>query len=156
MTLKKAFFLTLILNVLILPFAAAQEKESAEKDPPGILAVVRDDTGSILEGILQYRPDEIVVTSRENKEESIPSKLIKAITLEKVKTEGPVSLDPNQDHRYSVRVRNSQEIYTLKKKYTVSLSTSLGVVTKSIDPEVINNILSKESSAQVKADKDKP
>ena len=85
-------------------------------------------------------------------------KLIVAIiqphVLEKVKEEKPW-VDPKQEGRYSVKVENSQEIYTLKKKYTFSLNTNLGMVTKTIDPETLNNILSKETSPTVKLDKEK-
>jgi hypothetical protein len=53
-------------------------------------------------------------------------------------------------------MENSQEIYTLRKKYTFSLNTNVGVVTKSIDPETINNILSKDASQATRTDRDKP
>ena len=53
-------------------------------------------------------------------------------------------------------MENSQEIYTLKKKYTFSLNTNLGMVTKTIDPEMINNILFKETPQTVKLEKEKP
>jgi hypothetical protein len=56
---------------------------------------------------------------------------------------GSVSLDPKQETRYSVRLENSQEIYTLQKKFTFSLNTNVGVVTRSIDPEMVNSIMSK-------------
>ncbi len=35
----------------------------------------------------------------------------------------------------------------MRKKYTFSLNTNLGVVTKSIDPETINSVLSRDASA---------
>ena len=41
-------------------------------------------------------------------------------------------------------MENDQEIYTLRKKYTFSLNTNVGVVTRSIDPEMINSIVSKD------------
>jgi hypothetical protein len=53
-------------------------------------------------------------------------------------------------------VENSQEIYTLKKKYTFSLNTNLGMVTKTLDPEVINKYLLKETSQTVKLEKERP
>jgi hypothetical protein len=41
-------------------------------------------------------------------------------------------------------------------KYTFSLNTNVGVVTKTIDPETINNLLSKDAFPALKSDKDKP
>jgi hypothetical protein len=43
-------------------------------------------------------------------------------------------------------LENSQEIYTLKQKYTFNLNTHMGVVTRSIDPDVIQNIISRDLS----------
>ncbi len=130
-----------------------QTRENA--DEPNIFAIVKDPEGSILEGTLRSQSDEITVSTQDNKEKIIPSKYIKSITLEKLKGEGPAALDPNQN-KYSVRVENSQEIYTLRKKYTFSLNTNVGVVTKSIDPEMVNSFFAKEASAQVKPEKEKP
>ena len=126
-----------------------------EKEKPDLLALIRDGQGEALEGILRFQPEEITVSTKDNKEKQIPSKYLKSITLEKVKEEKPW-VDPKQEGRYSVKVENSQEIYTLKKKYTFSLNTNVGVVTRTIDPETINNYLSKETSAAIKSEKDKP
>jgi hypothetical protein len=78
------------------------------------------------------------VFSKDNQEEKIPLKYIKSITLEKISEMGPASLNPKQEAKYSVRLENSQEIYTLRNKYTFSLNTNAGVVTRSIDPEIVN------------------
>ncbi len=137
-------------------FSSPAFGETGDKaDEPNIFAIVKDPEGGILEGTLSSQSEEITVSSQDNKEKIIPSKYIKSITLEKIKGEGPAALDPNQN-KYSVRVGNSQEIYTLRKKYTFSLNTNVGLVTKSIDPEMINSIFLKEASAQVKPEKEKP
>jgi hypothetical protein len=125
------------------------------KDEPNIFAVVKDVRGGILEGYLRVQPEEVTV-SKNDEEVKIPSKYIKSITLEKIKEEGPASIDPKQEPRYSVRLENSQEIYTLRKKYTFSLNTSLGVVTRSLDPETIKGVLSKYTSSEGASDKEKP
>ncbi len=154
--IRKVLLLLFLLFSFSLP-ALAQDPPAEEKGKPDIFAIMKDEKGSVLEGILNSRPEEITVVTRDNKEKSIPSKYIKAITLEKVKREGPVSLDPSQDNKYSVRLENSQEIYTLKKKYTFSLNTNVGVVTRSIDPEAISSFLTKDAPGQAKLfDKDKP
>jgi len=126
-----------------------------EKEKPDLLAMIKDGQGETLEGILRLQPDEITVSTKDNQEKQIPSKYIKSIMLEKV-MEGKPWVDPKQEGRYSVKVENSQEIYTLKKKYTFSLNTNVGVITRTIDPETINNYLSKETSAAIKSEKDKP
>ncbi len=153
---RKFFFLTLIF-FFSYSFAFGQAEDQGEpKDKPNIFAVVKDEQGDILEGYLHSQPEDVTVTSRDNQEKTIPSKYIKSITLEKVKPVGPPNLDPKQETKYSVRVENSQEIYTLRKKYTFSLNTNVGVVTKSIDPEAINSILSRDASQATRTDKDKP
>ena len=129
-----------------------------EKEASWIFAVVKDASGETLAGYLRPDPQEVTVTSKDNEEKLIPAKYLKSITLEKVKPEGAAALDPKQESKYSVRVENSQEIYTLRKKYTFSLNTQVGVVTRSIDPETINTLISKYGSQAQAAgtDKDKP
>lgn len=145
-----------ILIFLTLIFSSPVLGETEDKaDQPSIFAIVKDPEGGTLTGTIYSQSEEITVSSQDNKEKTIPSKYIKSITLEKIKGEGPAALDPNQN-KYSVRVENSQEIYTLRKKYTFSLNTNVGLVTKSIDPEMINTFLLKEASAQVKPEKEKP
>ena len=52
---------------------------------------------------------------------------------------------------YSVRLQNSQEIFTLKKKVTFSLNTSAGVVTRTLDPETGQGFSRKDSSYLLKS-----
>jgi hypothetical protein len=139
--------------VLLLATSIALAETEASEEKTYIFAIVKDEEGETLEGYLRFQPQEITVTSRDDKEKAIPSKYIKSITLERIKEEGP-GTDPKQEAKYSVKVENSQEIYTLKKKYTFSLNTSVGIVTKTIDPEMINSILYKDSSPGAKFDKD--
>jgi hypothetical protein len=40
---------------------------------------------------------------------------------------------------------DGEKIFTLDKRYAFSLNTNLGLTAKSIDPELINNHISKES-----------
>jgi hypothetical protein len=149
---RKLLFLALMI-LLATSMALAQAPE--EKEKPDLLALIRDGQGETLEGILRFQTEEITVSTQDNQEKKIPSKYLKSIILEKVKKETPW-MDPKQEGRYSVRVENNQEVYTLKKKYTFSLNTNVGVITRTIDPETINNYLSKEASSGVKSEKDKP
>ena len=154
---RKFFFLILIFFFSYSLAFGQTDTQSEQKDKPNIFAVVKDEQGDILEGYLHSQPEDVTVTSRDNQEKIIPSKFIKSITLEKVKPVGPPNLDPKQETKYSVRLENSQEIYTLRKKYTFSLNTNVGVVTKSIDPETINSVLSRDASQSqaTGTDKDK-
>jgi hypothetical protein len=151
--MRRKLFSLVWMILLATSVCLAQAPE--EKEKPDLLALIKNGQGETLEGILRLQPEEITVSTKDNQEKQIPSKYLKSIILEKVKEEKPW-VDPKQEGRYSVRVGNSQEIYTLKKKYTFSLNTKAGVVTRTIDPETINNLLSKEASPAVKSEKDKP
>ena len=142
-----------LIPVLFFLFLNAWAETQGRSEVPDVLAVIEDGEGEVLEGYLRYRPEEATVSTQDSQEKAIPSKYIKSITLERVKEESP-GKDPRLEARYSVRVENSQEIYTLKKKYTFSLNTSLGMVTKTIDPETINNILFKETPQTVKLERE--
>ncbi|HVN08677.1 MAG TPA: hypothetical protein VMV61_06880, partial [Patescibacteria group bacterium] len=99
--------------------------------------------GETIEGFLHLGSDELTVQTKENQEKTIPVKYIKSIALEKTPDPVPGG-DPKRGITYSVHVENSQEIYTLHKKYTFSLNTNLGMVTKTIDPEQVNRLFSKD------------
>jgi hypothetical protein len=155
LTPRKLFFWALIFFFFSAPALGRTEEE---KEALSILALVKDGAGDTLEGYLRSQSEEVTVASKDNEEKVIPAKYLKSITLEKVKQEGAATLDPKQEARYSVRLENSQEIYTLRKKYTFSLNTSLGVVTRSIDPETISSLVSKYGSQAQAAgtEKEKP
>jgi hypothetical protein len=145
----------LLIPVMVLSFLNAWAETEGKSEVPNVRAVIKDGKGEVLEGYLRFRPEEVTVSTRDNQEKAIPAKYIKSIILEKVKEETP-GKDPRLEARYSLRVENSQEIYTLKKKYTFSLNTNLGMVTKTIDPEVINNYLFKGTSQTGKLEKEEP
>jgi len=128
-----------------------EEKEERK----GIYAITRDTQGEAVEGFLRLSSDELTVRTKEGQEKLIPVKYIKSITLEKIKSEVPGE-DLRKDVAYSVRLENSQEIYTLKKKYSFSLNTNVGLVTKTIDPETVNNLFSREISRSFKHENDRP
>lgn len=149
-----SFFLLIFLMISLLP-AIAQTLEYPRLDEKkGIYTILKDERGEIIEGFLRSGLEEVLVQTKDNREQLIPLKYIKSISLEKTKSlipEGEVIEKAN----YVVRLENSQEIYTLKNKYSFSLVTNLGLVTKTIDPEAINKIFFKENSS-AKIDHEKP
>lgn len=155
--LKKFFIYFFIFSVGVssIPIAFAQNLESSLfGDKKAIYAVLKDERGEIIEGFLKSGLEEILVQTKDNQEKLIPIKYIKSITLEKTKNLLPEEAS-KKEATYTVRLENSQEIYTLKKKYTFSLNTNLGLVTKTIDPEIINKILNKDQISP-KSEDEKP
>ena len=126
-----------------------QEKEN-------IYVAVKDIEGNRLEGYLQNYPQEVTVSTRDDKEKSIPLSMIESIKVEKVQEGLPGADKLGGDSHYSVRLQNSQEIFTLQKKYSFSLNTSVGVVTKNIDPEAIKYSLQKDQTASSKPGGNQP
>ena len=150
---------TVILALLLMLFASLARAENpvpqALEEKKGIYAIVKDGQGDAVEGFLRFSSDELVVQSRDNREKSIPVKYIKSITLEKTKGEVPGD-ELKKEATYTIRLENSQEIYTLRKKYTFSLNTNLGLITKTIDPDKVNNLFTKDPSQTAKPDDGKP
>ena len=154
--IKRFIYILTFLLMLISSSALAQNQTlPLLEDKKGIYAIVRDGQGEAVEGLLRLSSDELTVRTKDNREKSIPLKYIKSITLEKSKSEVPGE-DYLKEATYKVRLENSREIYTLKKKYSFSLNTKLGLVTKTIDPEMVNNIFNKETSPSVKTENEKP
>jgi len=154
--MKRFIYFLPFLFVFILSFSHAQIQGSQLlEEKKGIYAVIRDGRGEAVEGFLRLSPDELTVRTKGNQEKSIPVKYIKSITLEKIKSEVPGE-DSAKEATYKVRLENSQEIYTLKKKYSFSLITNLGLVTRTIDPETVNNFFTRETSRLVKTENEKP
>jgi hypothetical protein len=145
LNMNRTIFFFTFLFFMIGSMALAQNEPNNEK--LDIYAIIKDSKDSVLEGYLSVQPNEVTVSSQENQEKKIPSKYLKSITLEKISEIGLEGLDPKQEARYSVRLQNSQEIYTLRKKYTFSLNTNVGVITRSIDPDLINSVISKDLSS---------
>ena len=123
--------------------ALAQSPAAPEKQ--GIYAIIRDAGGETAEGYLRLGPDELTLQSKDRQEKTVPVKYIKSITLEMSKDWVPGG-DPKREPTYNVQLQNSQEIYTLRKKYSFSLNTNLGVITKTIDPEQVNRLFSRDQS----------
>ncbi len=143
----KFFFFILILTFVPL-VALAQTQDKPEKD--GIYVVVEDVQGDKLEGYLRFSPEELLVSTEDNEEKSVPLKNIEFIKLEKIT--GRVG---NEGY-YSVKLQNSQELFTLSKKYTFSLNTNLGLVTETVDPESVKNLFRNDSTSAPKSQGDKP
>ena len=136
-------------TVLLAQTQFLQEKES-------IHVVVKDVKGERLEGYLQLYPNEITVSTKDDQEKSIPLKIIESIKVEKIQGGIPGADQPGVESYYSVRVQNSQEIFTLKKKVTFSLNTSAGVVTKTLDPELSQGFSRKDSSSLSTSQSEQP
>jgi hypothetical protein len=132
--------------------ALAQPQDKQEKD--GIYVVVKDAQGEKLEGYLRFSPEELLVSTKDNQEKSVSLKNIEFIKLEKI-TGVPEGGQAGSEGYYSVKLQNSQELFTLRKKYTFSLSTSLGLVTKTVDPERVGNLFQKNSAPAAKSQGDK-
>ena len=136
-------------------FSAAQDKVvPAALEGQGIYAVVKDAQGEKWEGFLRFEADEITVRSQDKQEKKVPVKYLKPIMLEKIRSEFPGE-DQKKGVKYTVRVENSQEIFTLDK-YTFRLNTNLGLTTKSLDPDLVNKLVSKDSLQSARLDDGKP
>jgi hypothetical protein len=144
-----AFLLLLIPDILFAETQPFQEKED-------IYVIVKDVKGERLEGYLRLGPNELTVSTKDNQEKSVPLKLVESIKLEKIREGIPGADQLGEGSYYSIRMQNGQEIFTLKKKYTFSVNTSVGLVTKTIDPEMLQNFLHKTSSSVPKSQGDQP
>ncbi len=128
------FKLILLLFLLTPTIMFAQSPLIQEKD--NIYALVKDIQGNRSEGYLQLYPQEVTVTTEDNKEKAIPLRMIESITLEK-SPKGAPGADKLGESYYSVRLHNSREVFTLRRKYTFSLNASVGVLIKNIDPDAV-------------------
>ncbi len=146
--MKKALLFTILLLAGMVVGASAQSP-APPAEGSGIYAIVKDSQGETVEGYLRLS-DEITVQSKDNQEKTVPAKYIKSITLEKINGEAPG--DETKKAGYKVQLENSQELYTLKNKYSFSLNTNLGLVTKTLDPDRVNTLLSKDAPQAAKMD----
>jgi hypothetical protein len=142
--LRSKFIFSIFLSFLAPTILLAQTQFLDEKE--SIYAIVKDVKGERLEGYLRIYPNEITVSTKDDQEKTIPLKLIESIKVEKIQGGIPGADQPGVESYYSVRVQNSQEIFTLKKKVTFSLNTSAGVMTRTLDPE-LGQGLRKDSSS---------
>ncbi len=139
--LKLIFFFLLFLFAPAILLAQTQPPQENESLP----AIVQDAKGEKLEGYLRFYPNEIIVSTKDGQEKSIPLKIIESIKVEKIQAGIPGADQLGAESYYSVRIQNSQEIFTLKKKFTFSLNTSAGVVTKTLGPDVGQGSYRKDS-----------
>ncbi len=149
-------FIFLVLLSLLTTPAILLAQPTVLQENENIYAIVKDIQGNRLEGYLQLYPKEVTVSTQDNKEKSIPLKMIESIKLEKVKEGLPGADKLGGESHYSVRLQNSQEIFTLQKKYTFSLTSTVGVVTKNIDPEAVRNSSQKDSPTASKPESSQP
>jgi hypothetical protein len=140
------FKLIFLVLVFLLSTAIIMAQSQLLQKKEDIYVIVTDMQGNRLEGYLQLYPNEITVSTKDNKEKSIPLEMIDSIKVEKI--QGPIpGIDKlGGESYYSVRLQNSQEIFTLQKKYSFSLNASVGVVVKTIDPEAVRDFSRKDSS----------
>jgi len=143
-------FLFLLTPTILLAQAQSLQKQES------IYAIVKDMKGESLEGYLRLYPNEITVSTKDDQEKSIPLKIIESIKVEKIQGGIPGADQLGGESYYSVRVQNSQEIFTLKKKVTFSLNTSAGVVTKTLDPEMGQGSSRKDSSSKLRSQSEQP
>jgi hypothetical protein len=135
-------------------FTCVQAQDYQGKED--IFVVVKDIQGEKLEGYLRFSPEELLVFTKDNREKSVPLKNIEFIKLEKITGRVPGEGQAGTEGYYSVKLQNSQELFTLRKKYTFSLNTSLGLVTQTVDPEMVGNLFQKDSAPAPKSQGDKP
>lgn len=135
----KCFLLALI---FLLPHMVALAKTEEQKEEPGIFAMGEDLQEERLEGYFLLPPK---VATQDGKEETVPSKYLKSIVVEEIKDQSLIA-DPKREAQYSVRLENGQKIFTFRKKYTLSLNASLGLMTKNPDLATISNLFSKGAS----------
>ena len=122
--------------------AWAEGEPNGENGKP--YAVVEDLQGKKLEGYLSVYPKEVTVTSKEKEEKTIPLRAIESIKFEKVNLGIPETRQPAGEGFYSVKVKNSQEVYALTKRYSLSINTELGVMIREIDPDTAQSFFRKD------------
>ena len=148
------FFFLILVFLLTPAIVLAQSPLLQEKK--SIYVTVKDMQGDTSEGYLLLYPQEVTVSTEDNKEKSIPMSIIESIKVEKLQAGLPELDQLGRESYYSVRLQNSQEILTLQEKVTLSLNTSVGVVTKNIDPEAIKHSLEKDSTLADKPKSNRP
>lgn len=153
-SVKLKFFFLILILISVPAVALTQPQDKQEKD--GIYVVVKDVQGEKLEGYLRFSPEELLVSTKDHQEKSVPLKNIEFIKLEKITGRVPGGDQAGSEEYYSVKLQNNQELFTLRKKYTFSLSTSLGLVTQTVDPERVGNLFQKDSASAPKSQGDKP
>jgi hypothetical protein len=153
MTRIKSILLVLIFlltpSILLADSSLLPEKEN-------IYVIVKDLQGNTLEGYLLLEPQEVTVSTEDNKEKSIPMSIIESIKVEKKQGGIPEVDKLGRESYYSVRLQNSQGILTLEEKYTLTFNTSVGVVTKNLDPEALHRSSERDSTLANKPESNGP
>lgn len=137
------FILTLL---LFLTPTLTQAQNQGPEGKEMIYEVAKDAQGEKAEGYVMVNPDKLVLSTKDNQGKSTPPELPEFVKLEKI--EGKIPEGISGEGYYSVRLQKNQEIYSLKDKYTISLNTSVGVLTKMIDPLRTFDVFKKDSSGQ--------
>jgi hypothetical protein len=133
----------MILVVLLISGAVMAQDDASQEDEM-VPVVVNDIQGQRIEGYLRLSPKEVTVTTKDKEEKSVPLKLIESIKVEKVTGAIPGGDQPGAESYYSVRLQNNKEIYTLSKKYTLHLNTDVGVMTRTLDPDMVQRMFQKD------------
>ena len=154
--LAVAFILTPVMALAQTQVPPKTENIQVPLEKENILVEVKDLQGERVQGYLELAPKELTVTTKDKEEKSVPLKMIESIKLEKIHSGLPGAEQRELDSYYSVRLQNSQEIFTLSKKYTFSLNTSIGVLTKTLDPEAVQPSGQKEASLAARSKNDQP
>ncbi len=140
------FFFFMLVFLFIPAIALAQTQVSDEKET--IYPVIKVAQGERIGGYLHFHPGALPVSTKDNQEKSILEKIIQSIKLEKIFGKIPGGDRPGVESYYSVRFHNNQDLFTLNKKYTFTLNTSLGLMTKTLDPETSNRSSNKSPTGQ--------
>jgi hypothetical protein len=151
----KSRFLFLIFILIFVSFVGLAKSED-KKEEEDIYVVIEDAKGERLEGYLRFSPEELLVSTKDKQEKSVPLKNIEIIKLEKITGGVPGGELEGSEGYYSVKLQNSQELFTLQRKYTFSLKTSLGLVTQTVDPAGVGNLFQKDSASPSTPQVDKP
>ena len=146
----------LLLLIFLLTPAILLAESALLPDNEHIYVIVKDMQGNTLDGYLLLYPEEVTVSTEDNKEKSIPMSIIESIQVEKKQGGLPAVENLGRESYYSVRLQNSQEILTLQEKYTLRFNTSVGVVTKNLDPEAIKHSSERDSTLADKPESDEP
>lgn len=142
------------LLMLLVFSAAVAAAQSPSLDQEMIRVVVEDILGRRVEGYLQPGPKEVTVSTKDHQEKTVPVQMIESIKLEKI--QGRSAGSGQDEAYYSVRMKNSQELFALRDRYTLSLVTDIGVVTKTIDPDSVREVFGKDPSSPGKPQSGQP
>jgi hypothetical protein len=143
--LMSRFFFLLLLFLVPSSIALAQAQVLEEKET--IVDAIRDMRGEGVERYLRLYPEEITVVPEDHQEKPVPLRYVESVKLEKIQGSIPGTEHPGTETYYSVRLQNSQGIFTLHNQFGLSLNTNIGIVTRTIDPEIVQDFFRKDPPA---------